>query len=61
VLQTLACAADGESLFVQQLADTTDQQDFVMLIVATIATPLDRAQLGEFLLPVTQDMCLDGA
>ena len=61
VFQSLARAADGEAFFVQQFADASDQQDFMMLVVTPVATPLDRAQLGEFLFPVTQYMRLDGA
>ena len=30
----------------------------MMLVIATVAAPLDRTQLGEFLLPVAQDMRL---
>jgi len=60
MLQALPCTADGEALFVQQFADAADQQDFVVLVITSVAAPLDRAQLGEFLLPITQNVCLDG-
>ena len=42
VAEAIARAADGEALFVQQRADAADQQHFVMLIVAAVATPLHR-------------------
>ncbi|MNR46725.1 hypothetical protein D3C85_1657300 [compost metagenome] len=48
-------------MFIQQGTDAANQQHFVMLIVAAIAAPLDRLELGEFLLPVPQDMRLDAA
>ena len=41
--QAVAGAADGEALLVEQLADTPHQQDFVVLVVAAVAAPLDRA------------------
>ncbi len=37
------------------------KQHFVMLIVAAVAAPLDRLQLGEFLLPVAQHVRLHAA
>src|SRR5512139_2767956 len=61
MFKTLARTADGEALLVQQFADAADQQHLVVLIVAPVAAPLDRAQLGEFLFPVTQHVRLDGA
>src|SRR5579871_3793920 len=60
-LQAVACAADGEALFVQQLADTPDEKNLVMLVVAPVAAALDRLQLGELLLPVAQHVRLDAA
>src|SRR5690606_27901044 len=53
--------ADGKALLVQQFADAADQQDFVMLVVAPVAAPLDRLELGEFLLPIAQDVRLHAA
>src|SRR3989338_6238421 len=53
-VKAVACAADGEALLVQQIADTADEQHFVMLVVAPVATALDRLQLGKLLLPVAQ-------
>src|SRR5512139_2510953 len=61
MLESLPCAADREAFLVQQFADPADQQDFMVLVVAAVAAPLDRAQLGEFLLPVAQHVRLDGA
>src|SRR5690554_8055884 len=44
--QTLAGAADGKSLIVQQRADLADHQHVLTLIVAPIAAPLDRRSEG---------------
>src|SRR6185436_2113190 len=57
-IQSCPCATDGETLFVQKLADATDQQDFVVLVVTAVAAALDGLELGEFLLPVAQHMRL---
>src|SRR6476646_6051199 len=54
VVEAVARAADGEAFFVEQLADATDEQHFVVLVVAAVAPPLDGLQLREFLLPVAQ-------
>ena len=51
-----ARATDGEALFVQQFANAANQQDFVMLVVATIASSFHRPQLRKLLLPVAQYM-----
>src|SRR5882724_12674299 len=55
-IQPCARAADGESLFVEKLADTADEQYFMVLVVTAVAAPLDWFELGKFLLPVTQYM-----
>jgi hypothetical protein len=60
-LQSIASAADGETLLVQQTADSTDHQNFMVLVVTAVAAPFHGPQLGELLFPVTQDMGLDGA
>src|SRR5512134_3110916 len=60
-VQTITRPADGEALFVQQLADAPDQQHLVMLVIAPVAAPLDRLELGEFLLPVAQHVRLHPA
>src|SRR5690606_23050419 len=52
--QTLAAAADGEYMIVKQRADLADHQHILTLIVAPIAAPLDRGQLGKLLIPVAQ-------
>src|SRR3989442_6388217 len=57
----VARAANGEALLVQQFADATDQQHFVVLIITAVAAPLHRFQLREFLFPVTQHVRLDAA
>ena len=61
LVEPIAGAADGESLFVEQLTDPADQQYFMMLVITPVAAALDRLQLGEFLLPVTQHVRLDAA
>src|SRR3989338_7058334 len=61
ITQAIARAADGETLFIQQLANTPDQQHFMMLVVAAVAAALDRFELGEFLFPIAQHMRLDPA
>ena len=52
--ELLAGAADGEALIVEQAADLADHQHVLALVIATVATALDRLELGEFLLPVAQ-------
>ena len=49
---------DGEALLVQEITDSPDQQHFVMLVIAPVAAPLDRFELGELLLPITQHVRL---
>src|SRR5581483_615809 len=61
LLQPLARAADGEALVVEQAADAPDHLHILRLVVAAVAAPLHRSQLGEFLLPVAQHVRLDGA
>src|SRR5262245_25275081 len=55
----MARAIDRESLLVQEVADPPDQQHFVVLVIAPVAAPLDRLQLREFLLPITEHVRLD--
>ena len=50
---------DGESLFVEKIADAPYQQNFVMLVVAAIAATFDGLELRELLFPVAQDVRLD--
>jgi len=59
MLESLTGAVDGKAFVVKQFPNTTDQQDFMMLIVATVAASFDRSQLGEFLFPVAQHVRLD--
>ena len=54
LFELLSRAAQRETLLVEQLANAPYQLDFVMLIIAPVAASLDRAQLGKFLLPITQ-------
>ena len=58
--QGQAGAIDGKTLIVEQMTDLADQQNFVGLIVSTITPTLHRLQLGKFLLPIAQNMGLDG-
>ena len=58
-LEPMARAVDGETLFVQQVADAANQEHFVVLVVAAIAAPLDRLQLRELLLPIAEHVRLD--
>src|SRR5688572_30571808 len=60
-VEAIARAADGEALFVQQLADAADKQHLVVLVVAPVAAALHRLQLREFLLPIAQDVRLHPA
>jgi hypothetical protein len=59
--QAVAGPTDGEALVIQQIADATDQQHLVVLVVAAVAAPLHRLELGELLLPVAQHIRLDAA
>lgn len=54
-------AADGETLVIEQVADLSHHDDVMALVIATVAAPLGRPQLWELLLPVAQDVWLDGA
>ena len=60
-IKTVARAADGETLIVEQIADAPDQQHFVVLIIAAVAAALDRLELSEFLFPIAQYVRLDAA
>src|SRR6516162_1644902 len=57
--EPVAGAVDGEALLVEEVADAPDEQDFVMLVVAAVAAALDRFELREFLLPVTEHVRFD--
>ena len=61
LFQAMASPIDREAFLIQQLADAACEQDLVMLVIAPVAAPLDRAQLRELLLPVTQYMGFDPA
>src|SRR5690606_10790314 len=56
-----ARAADGVALFVQQAADLAHHQHIMALVVAAVATTLDRAEAGELGFPVAQHVRLDVA
>src|SRR5262245_4469081 len=48
LVQAVPRTAYGEPLLVQQLADASDQQHLMVLIIAPVPSPLDRLELGEF-------------
>ena len=56
IIETIARAADGETLFVEQFADVAYQQDFVVLVIAPVTAALDGFELGELLFPIPQHM-----
>ena len=43
----------------EEVANTPNQQDLVVLIIATITTPLDRFELRKLLFPIAKHMRLD--
>src|ERR1700694_344472 len=59
--ESLARAADRESLVVEEAADLADHQHVLSLVVTAIAAPLHGFELRELLLPVTQHVRLDAA
>ena len=59
--EPVARPADRESLLVKKFANPPDQQHLMVLVIAPIAAPLHRLELGEFLLPVAQHIRLDAA
>jgi len=59
--ELLTGATDGEALLVEQAPDLADGEHVLALVVATVAAPLYRLELGEFLLPVAQHVRLDVA
>src|SRR5262249_48482993 len=61
LVEPVTRSADGESLLVEELADTANEQHLVVLVVPAVSAALHRAKLGEFLLPVTQHVRLDPA
>ena len=58
-IELVASATDGKALFIQKLANTANEQDLVMLVVTSVAAPLDGLKLSELLLPVAQNMRFD--
>ena len=59
--EAVPCAANGESLFIQQAAYLPDDQHVLALIIAAVAAALDRFQLRKFLLPIAQHVRFDAA
>src|SRR5690606_5432578 len=56
LVKTITCAIDRKTLFIQQLTNATDQQNFMMLVISAVTASLDRFKLCELLLPITQDV-----
>lgn len=50
---------DRKALFVEKLADATNEKNLVVLIIPTVAAPLYRLELRKLLLPIPQNMGLD--
>ena len=59
LFKAMASAADGESLAVEQFANASNQKDFMVLVIAAIATPFHRFELRKFLFPIAKHMRLD--
>ena len=59
--EAVPCAANGESLFIQEAAYLPNDQHVLPLIVPTVAAALDGLELGKLLFPVAQHMRLDAA
>ena len=59
--QLLPSTADGKAFIVKKAAYLPDYQDILTLVIASVAAPLYRLKLREFLLPVPQHMWLYGA
>ena len=59
--EAVARTADGETLFIQQAANLTNDEHILPLIVSAVAAPFDRLELGKLLLPVAQHMRFDAA
>src|SRR6186997_1836105 len=55
----MARSVDRESLLVKQIPDSANQENFVVLVIAPVAAALDRLQLRELLLPISQHVRLD--
>src|SRR5690606_12071487 len=59
--QAVARSRNREALTVQQLTDTPDQQDFMMLVITPVTATFDRLELRELLFPVAQHVRLHPA
>src|SRR5688500_9760209 len=60
-VQTIAGAADRESLLVQEAPDLADHQYVLALVVAPVAASLDGLEVRKLLLPVAEHMRLHTA
>src|ERR1700683_3285565 len=59
--QPVSGSAIGEALFIQQATNLPNDQHVLPLVVAAVAAPLDRFELGKFLLPIAQHVGFDAA
>jgi hypothetical protein len=50
---------NGKPFFIEQFPYPAYQEDFMMLIIPAVPPPLERFQLREFLLPISQYVRLD--
>jgi len=61
MIQAAARSAYSKTVLIQQLSDASYKEYFVMLIIAPVSAPLNRLELGKFLLPITQHVRLHPA
>src|SRR5450759_3134973 len=61
VFETVTRSVDGKAMLIEQFADATDEQHFVVLVITAVATALERLELRELLLPITQQVRFDAA
>src|ERR1017187_1083002 len=57
--EPIAGSANRKALFIQEAANLPNDQYVLALVIAAIATPLDRLELRKFLFPITKHVRLD--
>ena len=57
----LSSAADRETILIEKAADLSNDEYVLTLIVAPVASPFDRFELREFLLPISKNVRLNSA
>ena len=57
----LSCAADRETILIKKASDLPNDEYILTLIIASVASPFDRFELREFLLPVSENVGLHSA